>query len=231
MLKLISSMATRQLLAALAQAWQAGSGIALAIESVGGVDAAKRVAAAEPFDIVLLASDAIDRLIAAGHLRAGSRVDWANSAVAAAVPAGCSADINSVAALKQAVLDSPSISYSTGPSGTYLTQLFADWGLLDAVKAKLTVPPPGVSVGSLLAKNQVALGFQQRSEFINVAGITVLGDLPEGAAYITTFSSGIPVGVSAENLSAVNEFLNYLNSPQAAQFKALQGMTSVVLHA
>ena len=60
----ISSMATRQVLADLAIAWQAAGGQPVTIESVGGVDAAQRVQAGEALDVVLLASDAIDKLIA-----------------------------------------------------------------------------------------------------------------------------------------------------------------------
>jgi molybdate transport system substrate-binding protein len=82
----ISSMATRQVLAELTAAYTARAGRAVAIESVGGVDAAKRVQAGEAFDVVILASDAIDKLIAAGHLRPG-RVDLVTSGVAACVRA------------------------------------------------------------------------------------------------------------------------------------------------
>src|SRR4249920_3787796 len=83
----ISSMATRQVLAELAGAFEQRGGFEVAIESVGGVDAAKRVQAGEPFDVVILASDAIDRLIAAGHV-VGDRVDLVRSPVAMAVRAG-----------------------------------------------------------------------------------------------------------------------------------------------
>ena len=53
-----------------------GTGV-VQIESVGGVDAAKRVASGGAlFDVVILASDAIDKLVAAGHLSApASKVD------------------------------------------------------------------------------------------------------------------------------------------------------------
>jgi len=54
------------------------------IESVGGVDAAKRVLAGEAFDVVILASDAIDKLLAAGRVVAGSKVDLVHSGVAVA---------------------------------------------------------------------------------------------------------------------------------------------------
>ena len=59
-------MATRQVLAELLAAYEQQTGQRAAIEAVGGVDAAKRVQAGEAFDVVVLASDAIDKLIAAG---------------------------------------------------------------------------------------------------------------------------------------------------------------------
>ena len=59
-------MATRQLLADLVIAYQKRTGVTCLVESVGGVDAAKRVASGESFDLVLLASDAIDALIHQG---------------------------------------------------------------------------------------------------------------------------------------------------------------------
>ena len=60
----ISSMATRALLAELARAYELRAGVTVAIESVGGVDAARRVQAGEAFDLVVLAADAIDKLVA-----------------------------------------------------------------------------------------------------------------------------------------------------------------------
>ena len=97
----ISSMATKSLLAELTQAYQAQTGVSVQIESVGGVDAAKRVQAGEAVDVVLLASDAIDRLIAAGAVQNGSRSDWVRSPVAVAVPAGAAhPDLSNEAAVK-----------------------------------------------------------------------------------------------------------------------------------
>ncbi|HNJ84887.1 MAG TPA: substrate-binding domain-containing protein, partial [Piscinibacter sp.] len=84
----ISSMATRALLAELARAYEARSGWAVAIESVGGVDAAKRVQDGEAFDVVVLASDALAKLVDAGRVMAGSVVDLVHSGVAVAVKAG-----------------------------------------------------------------------------------------------------------------------------------------------
>lgn len=220
-------MATKALLAELAQSYLAQTGVSVHIESVGGVDAAKRVQAGERFDLVLLAADAIDRLMAAGHVQTGSRHDWVRSPVAVAVPAGAAKpDLSDEAALKAAVLASPTLSYSTGPSGVYLEKLFARWGIADDVKARLVVPPPGTPVGALLAQGQAALGFQQLSELIALPGIEVLGTLPADVAFITTFSSGVPTVIAHEaaRVQAVQAFMQFVSSPDVAHVKRQQGM-------
>src|SRR5262245_17369030 len=84
----ISSMATRQILAELSGAYQSKTGRSVAIESVGGVDAAKRIRAGEKFDIVVLADNAMKRLEADGFLKAGSGAGFAESSIAVAVRAG-----------------------------------------------------------------------------------------------------------------------------------------------
>ena len=222
----ISSMATKALLAKLCVAYAQRSGQPVQIESVGGVDAAKRVQAGETLDVVLLASDAIERLMVSGHVQHGSRVDWVQSPVAVAVPAAATLpDISTPVALQAALLAAPSISYSTGPSGNYLAKLFEQWGIAQAMQAKLIVPPPGQPVGSLVASGQVALGFQQLSEMLGVPGVTVVGNLPEGAAFITTFSAGIPMAVAPERVKAVQAFLDFLNAPDTAATKLAQGMS------
>lgn len=87
-LKLISSMATRELLSELSAQYQRATTQPVSNEAAGGVDVAKRVQAGEPVDVVILASNAIDKLIADGKLLPGSRVDLVKSGVAVAVRAG-----------------------------------------------------------------------------------------------------------------------------------------------
>lgn len=219
----ISSMATRQVLAELTGAYTARTGQAVAIESVGGVDAAKRVAAGEAFDVVILASDAIDKLIAAGHLQAG-RVDLVRSGVAACVREGAPApDLSSEASVKAALLAADKISYSTGPSGVALQKLFERWGIAEAMAAKTVQAPPGVPVASLVAKGEVALGFQQLSELLHVPGIAIVGGLPEPIQIVTVFSAGIPV--NAPRAETVRALLAFMTSPDAAEAKRRQGMS------
>lgn len=216
-------MATRQLLNELAAAYLLHGGATASVESVGGVDAAKRVAAGEPFDFVVLASDAIDKLVAGGHAVAGSRVDLVVSGVAIAVRAGAPRpDVGSEPALREAVLAAPTIGYSTGPSGTALLQLFERWGITARVRDKLVQARPGVPVGSLVASGEVALGFQQLSELVNLPGITVLGGMPDGAAIDTIFSGA--VCAASGQAEAARALLAFMASDATREAKRRNGM-------
>ena len=222
----ISSMATRQVLADLAAAWQAQGGMPVRITSVGGVDAAKRVQAGEALDVVLLASDAIDQLIASGHAVAGTKVDWVRSSTAVAVPAGAPLpDMGSEDALKAAVLAAPTIGYSTGPSGVALLRLFERWGMAQELQPRLVQARPGVPVGQSVAQGDVALGFQQLSELIHVPGITVVGNLPAAVAIDTVFSGAV-VARSAHT-ATVQALLAFMASSAADEAKRRQGMQPV----
>lgn len=219
----ISSMATRELLAELAAAHRERTGEAVQVESVGGVDAARRVQAGEDFDIVVLASDAIARLAAAGVVLAGSKVDLLHSPVAVAVRAGAAVpDIGSENALRRAVQAAATIGYSTGPSGTALLRLFERWGLAAELQPRLVQAPPGVPVGALVARGEAALGFQQLSELIHLEGIAVAGVLPPPVAIITTFSGAVCAASSRPE--AARRLLAFMASPDAGSAKRRQGM-------
>jgi molybdate transport system substrate-binding protein len=219
----ISSMATRQVLAELAAAFEQRCGGVVAIESVGGVDAARRVQAGEAFDVVVLASDAIDRLIAAGRVVASSKVDLVRSGVAVAVRAGAPRpDVGSEDAVRRAVLAAGSIGYSTGPSGVQLARLFEHWGIAALLQSKIVQAPAGVPVGSLVASGEIELGFQQLSELMHLDGIDVVGPLPPAIQIITTFSAGICA--SSTQSEAVRAMLDFMASPLSAETKRRHGM-------
>jgi molybdate transport system substrate-binding protein len=222
-LTLISSMATKQVLADLVDQFQQRSALRVAIESVGGVDAAKRVQAGEAFDIVVLAANAIDQLLQAGKLVEGSKVDLVVSGVAVAVPAGAPLpDISSEEAVKQAVLAAPTLGYSTGPSGVALARLFERWGIAEQIHGRIVQAPPGVPVGSLVAQGKVALGFQQLSELINLQGIHIVGPLPPAIQIDTVFSGA--VAATSTDRAGARQVLEFMASHDAADAKRRQGM-------
>ena len=224
-IKGISSMATRQVLADMVDLYQQASGQPVSIESVGGVTAVKRVEAGEAFDVVILGSGQLDKLIASGHIVPETRTDVVSCGVSVAVQAGAPRpDISSEAAVRDAILGARTISYSTGPSGVALARLFEQWGIADQIQSRIVTPPPGVPVGSLVAKGEVELGFQQLSELINLPGIDVVGPLPPAIQITTTFAAGVCTG--STQAKAVRAMLDFMTAPAMDEVKRKQGMES-----
>jgi len=222
----ISSMATRQILSELASAYQQASGQAVSIESVGGVDAAKRIRAGEPFDFAVLASDALHQLEADGALVAGSIVEIAESPMAMAVRAGARRpDPLDEAAVRAVLAGAASIGISTGPSGAHVVKLARDWGLENEISSRIVQAKPGIPVAKLLADGAVEIGFQQLSEMQGAPGIDIVGLLPEALQPKTIFAAAICK--AAEHADAARGFISYLASPATVDTKRRHGMTPV----
>ena len=222
-LRMISSMATRELLADLVALFTKANGVVVQVHSAGGVDVARRIAAGEDFDVVVLASNTIDQLITDGAVSAGSRVDLVKSGIAIAVRAGHPPWVpDSEETVKQAVLAASSLGFSTGPSGTYLVELFKRWGIYDTLKPRIVQAPPGVPVGTLLARGEVEVGFQQLSELLHLPGITVLGPLPAAIQLITVFAAGLTP--AARHKPTAQALVDFMASAAATPAKRRQGM-------
>lgn len=215
-------MATRRLLGEMIAQFEKTSPHRVALESVGGLDAAKRVRAGEPLDVVVLAREVIDDLIGAARIVQGSRVDVAVSAIGVAVRSGTPhPDISSADGVKAAVLAARRIGYSTGPSGQYLAKLFASWDPDGRLKDRITVAPVGVPVGSLVARGDIDLAFQQLSE-LGGDGIDVVGQLPSDIQMMTTFSGG--VARASAQPDAARALLSFMASPALTPIKREHGM-------
>lgn len=188
----LSSMATKKLLGDLAGLCERRTGWPVSVESIGGVDAAKRVRTGDVLDLVVLAGGVMEALEREGRLLAGSRRPLAVSTTAFAVRAGSERpDLATSEALREALLQATSIGYSTGPSGDHLLALIERWGLGPSVAGRLVKAPPGIPVGSLVASGQAALGFQQYSELFEVPGIAVITDIAPDARARTVFTGAV----------------------------------------
>lgn len=232
-MKAISSMATRHVLADLNEAAAAAGLGTLDIESVGGVDAAKRVAAGEPLDLVFLAHDALERLAESGHVAPETVAPLMLSQVAVAVASGNEQPATyaggsafaSAAELRDALQRAARIGYSTGPSGTALVAMIDGWGLRDVLGDHLVQARPGVPVARSLAEGEVDLGFQQLSELAGQPGIRILGVMPADCAIDTVFSGA--VATTASDPAAARAVLSFFASSAAAAIKAAHSFASV----
>lgn len=212
MLTLLTSMATRSLLADLIPRYQQRTGQAVQVTAMGGVDAVAAVQGGQTYDVVLLSDAAIRQLITGGWLDPGSHLPIVNSPVAVAVPEqGPAVDLRSADTLRTALAKFAHIGLSTGPSGQVLSRQFAAWGL-DQPEGRLVIAPPGVAVASLVAQGKAQIGFQQLSEMLNTPGIRVLGLLPDDIQTITTFSAARPV--ASQHAEAAQALCHFLVAPE-----------------
>jgi molybdate transport system substrate-binding protein len=165
-LKVISSQAIKEAYLALAPEFERVSGHQLNTTWNGTIDILKKLRAGETFDMVILVTPSMEDMIKEGKVVADSRVDLVRSGIAIGVPPGApKPDISSIDAVKRALLAAKNgVGYSSGPSGVFLQDLFKRWSIADKITIKQT--PPGTPVGTLLARGEIDVGFQQVSELL-----------------------------------------------------------------
>src|SRR5262252_4780807 len=217
-IRVLSTQATEEAYRELVPQFEKASGHKVTTLFTGTLDANKRLAAGETYDLLIMSLPSIEEHIKAGKVVAGSRVDLAKSGVGVGVKAGASKpDIGTTEALKKTVLAVKSIGYSTGPSGIYMIGVFQR---ADAIKPKLKQTPTGVFVGSIIANGEAEIGFQQVSELSHFAGVDYVGPLPAEIQQFTIFSSGIIAGT--KEADAAKALVNFITAPAAgAVFKRI----------
>jgi molybdate transport system substrate-binding protein len=185
-----------------------------------------RLQRGEPVDIVILAGSALDGLIKEGKVVAGSRVDLVRSSIGMAVRAGApKPDISTVDALKRTLLQAKSIAYSTSASGVYIsTELYQLLGIADQVMGK-SKRIESERVGTVVARGDAEIGFQQVSELLPIPGIDYVGPLPPEVQRVTVFAAGIAVG--AKEPDAAKELIRFLASPAAVPAITKSGLEPV----
>jgi len=185
-----------------------------------------RLQRGEPADVVILASSGLDNLVEEGKVVAGSRVDLARSTIGMAVRAGApKPDISTVDAFKRTLLEAKSIAYSASASGIYLsTELFPRLGIADQIKDK-SKRIESERVGTVVARGDAEIGFQQVSELLPIEGIDYVGPLPAEIQKVTIFSAGITT--SAKEPDAAQALIEFLSSPAAAPTITKTGMEPV----
>jgi molybdate transport system substrate-binding protein len=219
----LSTQATEPAYRELVPQFENATGHTVKTTFTGTLDAKKRIAVGEPFDLLIMSSPDIDAFSTLGTLVRGSRIDLAKSGVGVGVKAGApKPDISTTEAFKQTLLAAKSIGYSTGPSGVYVMDLFARLGVTDQVKPKLKQTPTGVFVGSIVASGEVEIGIQQVSEMSHFAGVDYVGPLPAEIQKMTIFSSGI--AAKGQQPDAAKALVKFLTAPNAAEAFKKRGM-------
>jgi len=145
-------------------------------------------------DLLVLTAEAMEELRARGQL--GEVRVVGSSGVGVAVRAGMpKPDISSVDALKRALLSASSVAHSKiGASGIYFAELLERLGIAGSLKKRVIIEKG--PVGLAVAAGEAEIGVQQLCELAPVAGIDIVGPLPEPVQRMTHFSAGIPANAA-----------------------------------
>src|SRR5438105_2082717 len=181
----------------------------------------KSIAAGETADVVILTTEGIEQLAQQGKVMAATRVELGSSGVGLAVRTGApKPDISSIPALKQTLVNVQSVAHSRmGASGIYFAQLLERLGIADKLKKRVIVEKG--PVGAAVARGEAELGAQLLCELAPVAGIDIVGPLPDELQKSSVFAAAVMSGTAKR--AAAQAFLDFLGTAavQAAMRKNL----------
>jgi molybdate transport system substrate-binding protein len=134
-------------------------------------------------------------------------------------------DISTVEAFRQVLLSAGSIAYSASASGVYIeTEMYRRLGIHEQVMPK-SRRIYSERVGSVVARGEAEIGFQQVSELLPIEGIEYVGTIPEAVQQPTIFSAGL--AANAREPEAARAFIRYLASPDAAPALTRTGLEPI----
>ena len=218
----ISGGAMRRFLIEAVPLFEAASGSKAAIRFGLTREMKAAIEAGAVFDIALLPRSAIDELVRAGKIAAGTVTDIVRSLVGLTVRTGATEpDISNVEAFKSVLRRAKAISYSKGPSGLYVAELLQRLGLAAEMKDK-TVFAIGRPVGEVVASGEAEIGMQQIIENQPVVGAHLVGALPAELTNYVMYSAGF--APDAAGGAAARAFVKFLASPEAVRIVRAKGM-------
>ena len=186
-----------------------------------------RLKRGEIADLVICAETVFQSFLADQLARAEHHAPLARSIIGFAVRAGAAKpDIATPDKLRDTLLRATSIGYSASESGKYVTtQLYQRLGIADEALKKSVFVGNGERVGTLIARGEVEVGFQQVSELLPIEGIAHITPIPEELQLVTTFRAGI--GATAVHPEAAARAVAFLCSPDAVSAIRVTGLESL----
>lgn len=228
-LQILTAGAFKQVVLDFIPAFEARTGLKVALQNDTAGALAKRIEGGEAFDLVFLPPAGLRALAAQGKVDAASIRPVARVGIGVAVKAGAMLPpLQTVDQFKVAVLAAHRVAYidpaAGGSSGVYLDGLFGRLGLADAVRAKAVLVPGGF-VAERVARNEADLAIHQVSEILPVAGVVLAGPLPEAIQNYTVYGGAIAAGTRQAEAAAA--FIAAVRSAEAGERIRAKGMQPV----
>jgi molybdate transport system substrate-binding protein len=221
----LSTLALRGVLVAIADEFHAQTRLSFEATYKSTNMALGLIAQGLTADMTIVTREAIEQLVRDGVIVDGSTADLAQSGVGIAVKAGAAKpDISSVDALRRTLLDAKSVAFSRlGASGIHFGQVIERLGIADEVRRKAHVSD--AFVGEVAACGNAEIAVQQVSELKAVAGIDIVGPLPDDMQKISVFAAG--VFRVARNPIGARTLIAYLADPRLAGVVTATGLEPV----
>jgi molybdate transport system substrate-binding protein len=202
----------------LARQFYAGPFPDIVFEPMGALQA--RLAAGDTADVLILATPALDALIASGDVIAGSRTPIGRAPIGIAARDGVrSPEISTMDAFMDAVKAARGIALSDptvgGSAGVYLRDLFGRIGLAEIVAAKTVSRKSGVAAAEAVERGDADLAMTFIPELLQGKGIRILGPLPPPYGHAIAYAAG--VSASSRLGGPAMAFITALTAPEAAR--------------
>ena len=224
-IKVMSAIVIKAAYTQLAAHFERRFGHAIETEWLPSIDIRQRLKAGEIADLFFMSREAIEELVSFEVVEANKIVNLAKAGIGVAVREGTPLPkIKTVEEFRGALLKARSIAYSTGPSGDYLIGLFDRLGLSTALENKTRVIKDE-PVAALVARGEIDLGFQQKSEILPISGVSYVGPLPPEIQNYTTIAVGQHLRASSPH--AAQQWVDFLLRPESSQAINQTGLDAV----
>lgn len=194
-LKVLTTGAVKQPVLAAVPAIESRAGIKVQVQNDTAGALLKRIQGGEAFDVVILTTGGLEALAKAGRIDRDTIQPVGKVGIGIGVKEGAPIPpMQTVDDFKAAVLNARKVAYidpaSGGSSGIYLDGLFQRMGIAEAVRAKAVLVPGGLAA-ERVARGEADLVLQQVTEITPVAGVKVVGLLPEPIQNYTSYGMAI----------------------------------------
>jgi molybdate transport system substrate-binding protein len=226
-IRVLSGGAAQSPLQAALPAFEARTGHKVAIAFAPAGEIAKRVAAGEVYDLLILPDENVGAYEKQGKALADTRAPLGKVGIGVAVNERApSPDISTPEALKQALLAAKSVVYidpARGTSGKHFALVLQQLGIAEAVNAKATLGSGGYVVAPV-GRGEIELGVHQITEILPVPGVKLVGPLPPALQKWTTYTAVAMPG--ARSPDAARSLVVYLTGPEARAIFAPKGFAA-----
>jgi molybdate transport system substrate-binding protein len=224
-LKLLTTGAYKSAALELVPEFEKKTGHKVTVENDTAGALARRVAAGESFDVVVLTPAAMAPLLGSKLIESSAK-PLARVGIAVAIKQGAPVpDISTVEAWKKSLLAARAIAYtdpaSGGTAGTYLANLFEKLGIAAELKPKTVLVKGGLAAEKLIS-GEADIAMQPASELLAVPGAQLVGPIPLEVQTYILYSGAI--STASQNRAAADALMLALADPKNGPILKKKGL-------